>query len=152
MIDKLVMKGVLFSMDEMMLVASRYFYPDRMNERDTTIISHICVGINGQKESKHNRDLTLLEAFTFEGIFFYLLKDIPPQFETDFYDCIKTSLAGNKKKFTTFEGLLNSVRKECNEAMINNNDLKYKLVKYYKRNKSNLNFKIIEYRRQHLEY
>ncbi|HZV71058.1 MAG TPA: hypothetical protein VFG10_16000 [Saprospiraceae bacterium] len=135
-------KEVLFSIDEMMMVASRYFYVDKVNEKDTTLISHICVGIHGQNEIGSSSDLTLLEAFTFEGIFYYLLKDSPPLFERNFDDYLKHSLEMNKRKFTTFEILLNAVRNECYTEMYQNDDLKRKLVKYYKRNKNNLNFEL----------
>ena len=43
-------KEAIFSIEEMMMVASRYFYANKVNEKDTTLMSHICVGINGQKE------------------------------------------------------------------------------------------------------
>jgi hypothetical protein len=51
-----------------MEVSSKFFYCDQVNP-DTSIQAYVCVGLNGVKEAKWNKDYTLLEAFCYEGIF-----------------------------------------------------------------------------------
>lgn len=138
------LKQISFTTDEMMSVASRFFYADRINPGDTTIERSICVGRNGQTEILADRDMTLLEAFTFEAIFYYLLKNKSPQFEINFDDCISHILEKNKRSFNSFDSLLSTVRNECYLQMEKNEDLRYKLLKYYRKNRKNLNFEIVE--------
>lgn len=131
-----------FSVDELMITASRYFYCDGIEPSDTTIQWHICVGINGQNEYKSDRDLTLLEAFSIEVIMHYLSKNKDPQFFREF-DAYSDKITEEKiTDFKDFESYLLEIRNLCYLEMQNNTDLKEKLLKYYKKNKSNLNFVI----------
>ena len=54
------------SIEEATNVAIRFFYPDAI--QDGTIISHVCLGINGIKDLEGGRDI-VLEAFAFSTIF-----------------------------------------------------------------------------------
>lgn len=132
-----------FSVNELMLVASRYFYCDEIDKKDTTIQSHICIGINGQNEFKSKRDFTILEAFSFEAIFSYMRSKKDPLFYTEFYN-FKNKIAKEKiTDFKDFESYLLEIRDLCYIEMQNNLDLKKKILNYYKKNRNNLNFIII---------
>jgi hypothetical protein len=133
---------ITFTVDELMLAASRFFYCDRINEKDTTIQAHICVGINGQKEYKLDKDLTILEAFSFEAIFKFISRRKRPQFLSDYGLYIKNSLGKRKNNFKDFQILLKDVRIDCYDLMASNIDLKDRLLDYYKKNKKNLNFEL----------
>ncbi len=55
-----------------MLVASKYFYLQKHNDRYGV---KICIGRNGSKELDKKKDYTLLEAIVFDAIFENLLKN-----------------------------------------------------------------------------
>ncbi|WP_294675265.1 hypothetical protein [uncultured Fluviicola sp.] len=131
-----------FSVDELMLVASRFFYCDAVNKEDTTVQSHICVGINGQTEYKSNRDLTVLEAFSYEAIFSYLTKRREPVFYKEFSVARRKAMKEQIKAFKDFDSFLIEVRTTCYNEMEHNTDLKKKLMAYYSKNRENLNFVI----------
>jgi len=131
-----------FSVQELMLTASKFFYCDAVDEKDTTVQSHICIGINGQGEYKSNRDLTLLEAFSYEAIFHYLSKRKEPVFYSEFSAARRKAAKEKRNSFKDFESYLLEVRKRCYTEMENNQDLKTKLLAYYGQNRSNLNFVI----------
>jgi hypothetical protein len=133
-----------FTVDELLLVASKFFYCDQVNEEDTSVARHICIGINGQNEIKSEKNLILLQSFAFEAIFHYLLKKRSPLFEKNFDDFRRQSSRRNKLHFVDFDSHLISVRNECYEYMINNPDLKIKLLQYHRKNKNNFNFYLKE--------
>ena len=137
-------KPITFSIGEMMKVASRFFYVSSINPVNTTIERSICVGMNGQDKHQYDKDMTLMEAFAFEAIFHYLLKNRTPLFESDFKNYSLRSLESNKKLNSSMETLLSAVRIECYEQMSRNEDLKHDLLKYYSKNRNNLNFEISE--------
>jgi hypothetical protein len=56
----------VFSMDDAMQVAVRFFYPDAI-QPDDRIQTHICVGFNGVRDLQRPRNLAL-EAFLFDAI------------------------------------------------------------------------------------
>lgn len=131
-----------FSLDELMLTASKFFYCDAVDPKDTTVQSHICIGINGQNEFKSERDLTLLEAFSYEAIFHYLMKRKEPVFYSEF-DASRRKAAREKlAAFRDFESYLKEVRMACYTEMQHNGDLKKKLLAYYEKNRENLSFVI----------
>jgi hypothetical protein len=129
-----------FSVDELMLVASRFFYCDAVNKEDTTVQSHICVGINGQTEYKSDKDLTVLEAFSYEAIFSYLTGRKEPVFYKEFSVSRRKAVKEQIKVFKDFDSFLVEVRKACYNEMERNPDLKKKLMAYYRKNKENLGF------------
>lgn len=129
-----------YFVSELMLVASKFFYCDKIIEKDTAIQSHICIGINGQKEFKSNRDLTVLEAFCFEAIFNYLVKRKGPLFYKEFYNYLGKVGKEKKSDFKDFDSYLLDVRKLIYNKMQHSKALEAALLKYYHQNKNNLNF------------
>ena len=140
-IDSSFKASISFTQEELMEVASKFFYCDKVFP-DTSIQSHICVGLNGVSEASWNKDFTLLEAFCYEGIFNDLVKDTS---ELDESYSSKKKDACNKYKttLTTLEQYLLDVRKELHEHMKEDHVLKRILMNYYKENMDNLAFKII---------
>lgn len=137
------LKQDTFTVDDMMYAASRFFYCVEIEESDTLIISHICVRMDDQVIISPNHDLTLLEAFTFEGIFHALLNEDKPKFDANFDRYIKDTRDRYKDNAKDLDALLVTVRHECFALMENDQDLKESLLNYYDANRNNLNF-IIE--------
>jgi hypothetical protein len=131
-----------FSVAEMMLVASRFFYCLEIQESDTVVISHICVSIKEPESIPFPRDMTLLEAFAFEGIFYSLLKEEKPRFDANFKRYVNESTDRYKDEVSGLDALLVRVRHECFALMKDDEDLKYSLLNYYQANRNNLNFTI----------
>lgn len=129
-----------FSVDELMLVASRFFYCIEIQESDTVIISHICVSLNEEEFIPYKRDLTLLEAFAFEGIFHSLMNEEKPKFDANFKRYVNETTDRYKDIADSFDELLVSVRHECFALMEDDEDLKNSLLNYYAANRDNLNF------------
>ena len=132
-----------FTVDDMMMVASRFFFCSGVDKADTTLETHICLGISGQDELKTERDLTLLEAFIFEAIFSYLKGKKDPRFVKNFYNHAKHSGKRLRNEFNGWDQFLTSARNDCYEKMMEDADLRRKLLRYYRKNQPNLNF-IIE--------
>ena len=130
-----------YSTDELMTVASKFFYCNKVFP-DTTIQSYICVGLNGIIEANFTKDYSLLAAFCFEGIFNDLDKDNSQIDEAYTYQK-NEACKKYKSTITSLELYLNEVRTELFQSMKNDSVLKYKLLEYYEQNKSNLAFKII---------
>ncbi len=130
----------VFSQLELMNVASKFFYCDKVLP-DTSIQSHICIGINGTKEAKWNKDYTLLEAFCYEAIFDDLNKD-SSQVYTDFYNTYNESCTQYISNIKSLDEYLLNVRTSVFNKMENSVVLKQMLMKYYAQNKNNLAFRI----------
>ncbi len=60
------LSSVNVSIDRIMDIASRFFFPDNITEKGNIQV-HICVGINGLKDMEKGRD-PLLEAFAYQVI------------------------------------------------------------------------------------
>lgn len=131
-----------FTVVEMMTVASRFFFCSGVDKMDTTLETHICMGISGQDELHAERDLTLLEAFIFEAIFSYFKGKKDPPFVKNFYNHAKQTGSHLRATFAGWDHFLITARNECYEKMINDEDLREKLLKYYRKNKSGFNFNI----------
>lgn len=133
-------KLVSFSNSELMKIASRFFMCDNVRQKDTAISYHICIGINGISELQTTRDYTVLEAFCFEAIF----RNLPsnPKFISNFNGYIQKSSNRNKEHFTDFKTHLAKVKDECYSEMEKDKELEKVLLKYYRQNSENLNFKI----------
>ena len=129
-----------FNQDELMEVASKFFYCDKVLP-DTTVQSHVCVGLNGVSEANWSKDYTLLEAFCYEGIFTDLLQETSELEKV--YSSHKED-ACNKYKFeiTTLDHYLMDVRKELFASMKNDDVLNSILMKYYIKNADKLAFQI----------
>jgi len=107
---------------------------------DTVIISHICVSIKDQEPIPFKRDMTLLEAFAFEGIFHALQNEEKSKIDANFRRYINESTNRYKDRRNSLEELLVTVRHECFALMEDDEDLKQSLLQYYRDNRDNLNF------------
>jgi uncharacterized protein YqfB (UPF0267 family) len=131
-----------FATDELMEVASKFFYCDQVFA-DTTVQSHVCIGLNGVSEAHWEKDYTLLEAFCYEGIFNDFDKELSPVDESYSFNkrevCLKY-----KSTLQSFDQYLLDVRKELFTRMKNDSNLRKSLLSYYEQNKDNLPFRIID--------
>ena len=132
--------ALTFTKEEMMKVASVFFYCDQVNP-DTTVQTHVCVGINGFNEVTWEKDYAVLAAFCCEAILFDMYQD---------HSAVDKALSTQKQlaykasqgKITTLDTYLEIIRKDVYTRMENDAVLKKVLLRYYKRNKSNLAFRI----------
>jgi hypothetical protein len=129
-----------YSIDELMEVASKFFYCDKVTP-DSNIQSHVCIIINGLKETQWEKDYTLLTAFCFEAIFSDLDKNTSAISES-YGSEKKKSRDTFKKNITTLDKYLEDVKLDLFSRMKNNAVLKKELLAYYELNKSNLAFRI----------
>jgi hypothetical protein len=131
-----------YSQDELMEVASKFFYCDKILP-DSTVQAHVCIGLNGIKEAKWEKDYTLLQAFCFEGIFNQLDNE-NSQIRNTFVSEKKKSADQFKMNIVSLDQFLNDVKLELFKRMKNNDTLKKELLAYYELNKNNLAFKIVK--------
>jgi hypothetical protein len=129
-----------FSTEELMEVASKFFYCDQVFP-DATIQSHICIGLNGMNEAKWNKDYVLLEAFCYEAIFNNLDRDYSEIDEAYTFDK-KLACEKFKTQIKSLESYLNDVKNDLFERMKSNKILKEKLLEYYNQNKTNVAIEI----------
>lgn len=127
-----------YTSDELMEVASRFFYCDALLE-DSSVQAHICVGINGIAEAKWDKDYTLLAAFCYEAIFTDFEND-----DSSIYSAFEMEKEGAEKamkaKLSDGEDYLLAVRWGLFERIKSNPTIQSKLVAYYERNQANLPF------------
>jgi hypothetical protein len=135
-----LVKDKTYSVAELMDVASVFFYCDQVNP-DTTIQMHVCIGINGIKETKWEKDYTLLAAFCYEAIFDDLGKDNSSVREAYVSEKMK-SCEKFKPTISSLEKYLEDVRLDLFDSMKKNAVLKEKLLAYYELNAANLPFVI----------
>ena len=132
---------ITFTIDELLEVASKFFYCDKVFP-DSTIQSHVCIGLNGISEANWTKDYKLLEAFCYEAIFNDLDKDISEIDES--YSFEKNEACQKyESMIVTLDLYLEDVRNELFASMKNNPVLRTELLEYYEHNKSNLAFKIM---------
>ncbi len=132
----------IYAVDELMEVASKFFYCDKINP-DSSVQSHVCIGINGLSETKWQKDYTLLAAFCFEAIFTDFDKDTS-QISESYLSEKKKACQKYRSNITTLNQYLEDVKLNLFERMKNDGVLKKELLAYYELNKSNLAFKIIK--------
>lgn len=130
-----------FNQEELMEVASKFFYCDQLLP-DTIVQSHVCIGINGIKEAKWDKDYTILAAFCYEAIFDNLDKD-SSQIDEVYKTQKQMACEQYRKNITTLDKYLEDVRLDLFSRMKTNTVLKRKLLLYYELNKNNLAFKLI---------
>jgi len=140
--DPAMHRDKVYTADELMEVASRFFYCDQVNP-DTTIQVHVCIGINGTGEAGWTKDYTLLEAFCYEAIFNDLDKE-DSQLSTAYLSEKKASGLQFRKTITTLDRYLADVKHDLFKRMKHNAVLKEKLLAYYEANKSNLAFGVMK--------
>jgi hypothetical protein len=129
-----------YTQQELMQVASRYFYCDQVRE-DSTVGSHICIGINGIKEANWEKDFILLEAFCLEAIFDLLDADDSP-IRRYFNEAISVAEQQYKNGYISPETYLEAVKQEVFAKMENSQELKKGLLEYYHNNENNLAFRL----------
>jgi hypothetical protein len=139
--DLNLQKENAYTAGELMEVASKFFYCDYVAP-DTTVIAHICVGINGVNEAQWKKDYTLLQAFCYEAIFNDLDNENSQIWES-FVSKKKKSSERFKRNITTLNNYLEDVKLNLFEEMKNDEILKQVLIDYYKLNQHNLAFRII---------
>jgi hypothetical protein len=133
-------RNTTYTVDELMEAASKFFYCDEVFP-DTTIQSHICIGVNGFNETKWQKDYTLLSAFCFEAIFNDLDKD-SSQIRSTYIAEKETSCMQFRTNITSLDQYFQDVKTDLFNRMKNNSTLKEKLLAYYDSNKNNLAFVI----------
>lgn len=131
-----------FSKSELMDVASKFFLCDRVNP-DTTINWHVCIGLNGMKEAEWAKDYTLLEAFSFEAIFYGLRSE--DEKETQFMHNFLAYVSDAQKEFKDlpFDAILEKTKKDVFKKMEGDKDLITLLMNYYTKKKDELPFEIV---------
>lgn len=131
-----------FSKAELMEVASKFFYCDKVNP-DTSIQAHVCIGLNGISEASWDADYTILEAFCFEAIFNDFYKEDSQVWEA--FGSEKQAACNNyRRDIITLDQFLDSVKLNLFERMKTNKILEAELLEYYELNKSNLAFQLIK--------
>lgn len=136
------LKKNTYTTQELMIVASKFFFCNRINKCDTTINYKICIGINGQNENVSGKNMLILEAFTIEAILYYISKRKNPEFLSQFNNILKEQMISKRKEFKDYDSYLSEVRQICYLEMQKNQDLKKKLLDYFESNRYNLNFEI----------
>jgi len=140
-IDKHEKISKTFTEEELMNVASKFFYCDQVFP-DTSVQSHVCIIINGMKETNWEKDYTLLEAFCYEAIFDDFAKDTSLIDQS--YDAEKQkAIQRYRSEIIALDLYLEDVKQDLFERMKNSADLKKALLEYYELNESNLAFRII---------
>jgi hypothetical protein len=140
--DSSLIPKTTFTKDELMEVASKFFYCDKILP-DSAVQAHICVAINGVEEANWSNDYTLLQAFCYEGIFTLSDTDSSQIYST-FVDEKKMSVDKFKKNITSLDQYLQDVKLDLFERIRTNEAIKKELLAYYDLNKNNLAFRVIE--------
>lgn len=130
-----------YTVDELIEVASKFFYCDKVNA-DTTVQSHVCIAFNGLSEVIWEKDYILLSAFCFEAIFNDFDKD-SSQIHEAYSSEKKLACQKYRSNITSLDNYLRDVKLELFNRMKNNTTLKESLLQYYELNKSNLAFAIV---------
>jgi hypothetical protein len=133
-----------YSTEDLMEVASKFFYCDRVME-DTSVAAHICIGLNGVEEAAWQTDYTLLEAFCYEAIFTTMREDSDSQIEDIFVGYLGKLGKEHKQSFVSKDDFLGKVRMEMFERMKANETIQKELLAYYERTKDHLAFQIEGY-------
>ena len=121
-------------------VASRFFYCDQVNP-DSTVQAHVCIGINGLKDSSWKSDYTLLAAFCYEAIF----NDFDQKhagLDLAFSSNKLSAMEENKSHLSNKEEFLIFVREGLYEKMSKDKHLQKVLLSYYKKHQKDLSFRI----------
>ncbi|MEM9831185.1 MAG: hypothetical protein AAF944_11145 [Bacteroidota bacterium] len=134
---------IIYSKDELMEVASKFFFCDRVRP-DSTIGVHVCIGLNGVKEAHWAKDYTLLEAFCFEAIFENLLNDTQEddRFMKNVAMYRDNASDVHRSQTKTLDDYLEEVKLVVFEKMKYDETLKEELLKHFQENKENLPFEI----------
>lgn len=141
-IDGTLQDRPTYTKEEMMEVASKFFYCDKVNA-DSSVQAHVCVGINGLKEANWNVDYTLLSAFCFESIFVNFDNDDSPIWEI-FSENKATATQQHLPFYKDEEQFLEQVKLSLFEAMKNDSVFEAEMMQYYELNQNNLAFILVD--------
>lgn len=132
-----------FTTDEMMRIASRFFYCDTVLKKGDKIGigSHVCVGINGLSELKNEGKLIALEAFVFEAIN-TSLSEKKNSLLTNFYEYVNEVNKREKPSYTDDKTYLEKIRQQCYALMEQDKALKETLLGYYEQKKKTVGFEL----------
>lgn len=130
-----------FSVEELMDVASKFFFCDQVNP-DSSIQTHVCIGLNGIAEAAWEKDYTLLEAFCYEAIFYGISDNEYSEIWDAFGSEKKESVAHFKSVTASLDEYLENVKLDVFQRMKYNETLRTELLAYYKANANNLAFRI----------
>lgn len=129
-----------FSKRELVDVASRFFYCDRVNP-DSSVQAHVCIGLNGQRESHWQKDYTLLEAFCYEAIFSDFDRD-NSQIDLAFSQNKAKVGQKNLPHFSSEDEYLIKVRDDLYRKMFKSKRLQKSLMDYYQLHQDDLPFRL----------
>ena len=129
-----------FSKQELMKVASRFFYCDKVNP-DSSVQAHVCIGLNGQRESNWQKDYTLLEAFCYEAIFSDFDQETS-QIDIAFSQNKTKVCQMNLPHFRSENEYLMKVREDLYRKMARDKRLQKSLMHYYHLHQDDLPFRL----------
>jgi hypothetical protein len=131
-----------FTIDEMMLIASKFFLVEKRGNRGLGI--RVCSGINGQIENQ-KVDYTLLETIVFDAINDRMLnKQMPNAIFLDSVNVYLTNSINKNHEVESLDSLESIARKSVFFSMEKDEDLKKTILEYYKINKENIPIIITE--------
>jgi hypothetical protein len=133
-------KSQTFSKYELLEVASRFFYCDKVNP-DNSVQAHVCIGLNGQRESNWQKDYTLLEAFCYEAIFSNFDQETS-QIDIAFSRNKAKVCQKNLRHFTSKNEYLITVREDLFRKMCKDKRLQKSLMNYYELHQDDLPFRL----------
>ncbi|RYE00473.1 MAG: hypothetical protein EOP54_00190 [Sphingobacteriales bacterium] len=129
-----------YTTTEMMQVAARFFWLDHQTQEGW--IYYNCIGNNGQKESRYEKDYSVLEAFCFEAIFSYLDKRRTPRFSIaarKYLDEIERTVPQTDRQDTA---VLFTARQSLYRKMEQDADLQQALLRYYHKYGNTFGFRL----------
>ncbi|VXD11162.1 hypothetical protein [Marinoscillum sp. 108] len=140
-IDPESSKEITFSSGELLEVASKFFYCDKVKP-DTSIQAHVCVGLNGIKEANWEQDYTLLQAFCFEAIFYGIMDNKDSKIWDAFTYAKQQSSEFHRPTLSSLDQYLEDVKLDLFERMRTNETLERELLAYYEQTRETLAFSI----------
>lgn len=129
-----------YTVKEMMQVAARFFW--LQNRAAEGWIYYTCIGNNGQKESRYEKDYSVLEAFCFEAIFSYLGKRKIPGFRTaarKYLDEIAATVPEAKRRDPD---VIFAARQSLYQKMEQDAGLQDALLSYYRKYGNTFGFRL----------
>ncbi|GEM_PF-1268063 len=133
-------KKETYTIKEMMQVAARFFW--LQNRPSEGWIYYTCIGNNGQKESRYERDYSVLEAFCFEAIFSYLEGEKSPRFRIaarKYLDEIAATVPEAKRRDPD---IIFAARQSLYRKMEQDAGLQDALLRYYRKYGNTFGFRL----------
>jgi CRISPR/Cas system CSM-associated protein Csm5 (group 7 of RAMP superfamily) len=127
-----------YTVDEMMEVASKYFFCDEV-KLDSTVLTHICSSINGLQKVNWKKDHEPLAAFCYEAILADYTKGSKAIHRAEMQEK-EEACKQAKTTMTTLDEYLAVVREDLMKRMEHNTVLKNTLLEYYEQYKTKYKF------------